>query len=173
MGIKSLESLGIVVFRLNFSSCCLFKLTTVGPSWNMLEPSHFRNPNLPSEVTHRGDEHVCELHKTHIPQDTGIQMFLDLKSCSHKTKPWSVAGSSFSSIKYISLQIRNKYIIITNVCFWEHSLLNNSGLFPMMCCRSTLRALLCFSDLTSESVLFFSFPFHLTKSAFSKYKGNN
>lgn len=112
--LKTWKALGLVLLRLPYSSCCLCILSTLRPSQNWLDQFHFMNPHLPSEVTYTGEEHVSELHKSHIPQDRASQLGCGLEEPQTHDR---AAGSCFSSVEYVSLWIRGKCITLSDVCF--------------------------------------------------------
>lgn len=116
--LKTWKALVLVLLRVPYSSCCLCILSTLHPSQNWLDQFHFMNPHLPSEVTYTGEEHVSELHKPHIPQDRASQLGGDLEELQTHDRAPKCGGSCFSSsIEYVSLWIRGKCIVFSDVCF--------------------------------------------------------
>lgn len=151
MGIKkNLASLGLVLWTLTCSSCCLCIVSTLHPSQNRLDQSCFINPHLSWEVTYRGQECVSDLHKTHIPHGTASQLGSGKRSRvlfqQHQVHFSMDQGQMYGAFRCLPLR----------------GLLDSTGLLLLMGHRSPLRASLGFLGLTYES-LYFSFSFSCNK----------
>lgn len=82
------------------------------------------NPRLPSEVTYKWKNMLLRCTKPNILQDRASELGSSLEELQtwQSLKMWQspvLAGSCFSSIENLSLWIRGKCIMLSDVCFRE------------------------------------------------------
>lgn len=132
------------------------------------------NPRLPSEVTYKWKNMLLRCTKPNILQDRASKLGSGLEELQtwQSLKMWQspvLAGSCFSSVENLSLWIRGKCIMLSDVCFREPFWMARVAPCDVPWVHPESFTLLPRADFRI-SVLFLSFPFHMIKLVFSKYK---